>query len=194
MCHPFLRDARFWLVLLRIDREMAEEARQGRCRHCGGPLHRADYERQPRGIESVELSIEFRYRLSFSCGRKGCRKRLTPPSVRFLGRKVYLGALVVLVTAMRQGATPPGMRKLRDLFGVDRRTVSRWREFWQEAFCHTKFWEMRKGPLSRADGKLLPKSLLDGAAGSSLREKLQSVLRFLSPTTICGGLVLKAVG
>jgi hypothetical protein len=33
------------------------------------------------------------------------RKRRTPPSFRFLGRKVYLGVEVVLISAMRQGAT-----------------------------------------------------------------------------------------
>ncbi|NLS97786.1 MAG: hypothetical protein GXX96_37065 [Planctomycetaceae bacterium] len=38
--------------------------------------------------------------------RDGCRKRTTPLSVRFLGRKVYLGAVVVLVAAMRQGPSP----------------------------------------------------------------------------------------
>ena len=31
---------------------------------------------------------------------------MTPPSVRFLGRKVYLGAVVILISAMRQGPTP----------------------------------------------------------------------------------------
>jgi hypothetical protein len=192
MCHPFLRDARFWLALLRIDQDIAREAREGRCLHCGGPLHSADYRRKPRGIETDALSIEFRYRLSFSCGREGCRKRLTPPSVRFLGRKVYLGAVVVLVTAMRQGPTPPGMRKLRDLFGADRRTISRWQKFWEEIFCRTKFWAVAKGHfVPPADERLLPKSVLDRAAGESPEEKLRAALRFLAPITTRGGLALR---
>jgi len=33
----------------------------------------------------------------FCCAVDGCRSRATPPSLRFLGRKVYLAAIVVLV-------------------------------------------------------------------------------------------------
>jgi|SRR3989344_9371846 len=57
---------------------------------------------------------------------------MTPPSVRFLGRKVYLGAVVVLVSAMRQGLTPRRVRELSNLFGADRRTIARWQVFWRE--------------------------------------------------------------
>src|SRR6266478_7977922 len=53
------------------------------------------------------------------------RKRRTPPSFRFLGRKVFLGAVAVLVSAMRQGATAE--RQLCELVGVGRRTIARWR-------------------------------------------------------------------
>jgi hypothetical protein len=41
------------------------------------------------------------HRFSFCCDRDGCRNRATPPSVRFLGRKVYLGAVVMLISASR---------------------------------------------------------------------------------------------
>ena len=61
-----------------------------------------------------------RIRLSFCCDRDGCRKRTTPPSVRFLGRKVYLGAIVILISAMRQGPSPRRVRELSARFGVDR--------------------------------------------------------------------------
>lgn len=190
MCHAFLRDARFWLVLLEIDRDLAEEARQGRCRLCGGPLHCAHYRRKPRGVEAVELSLEFRYRLSFCCG--SCRRRLTPPSVRFLGPKVYLGAVVVLVTAMRQGPTPTGLRKLRELFGADRRTIARWQALWTEVFPATRFWRVEKArfmpPVEEGE---LPQSLLGAFAGSQLAEKLRAALRFLAPITVPGGLAVR---
>lgn len=193
MCHRFLFDARFWSVLFRIDRDLAEEARSGSCPHCGGPLHCADYPRKPRGVDPDTLPVEFLYRLSFCCGRDGCRKRLTPPSVRFLGRKVYLGAVVVLITAMRQGPTPRGMRELGRLFGADRRTIARWQEFWREVFCETKFWATARGRLMPpADETLLPRSLLDRVAGSTTAERLRGVLRFLAPITTSGGLALRA--
>jgi hypothetical protein len=56
---------------------------------------------------------------------------MTPPSIRFLGRKVYLGAVVILISAMRQGPTPRRVHELSSLFGVGRATVARW-----QAFCH----------------------------------------------------------
>jgi hypothetical protein len=191
MCHAFLRDARFWLALLAIDRDIAEEARKERCRRCGGPLHCAHYRRKPRGVEPGGLSVECLYRLSFSCG--ACRRRLTPPSVRFLGRKVYLGAVVVLVTAMRQGPTPTGSLRLRELFGADRRTIARWQEFWREIFPATKFWRLGKArfmpPVEEGE---LPRSLLEAFAGSALAARLKAALRFLAPITIPGGLTVLA--
>ena len=57
---------------------------------------------------------------------------MMPPSVRFLGRKVYLGAVVILISAMRQGPTPHRVHELARLFGVDRATVARWQAFWLE--------------------------------------------------------------
>lgn len=194
MCHRFLHDARFWLALLRIDQDIAEETREGSCPRCGGSLHRADYERKPRGVDTEALPVEFRYRLSFCCGREGCRKRSTPPSVRFLGPKVYLGAVVVLVTAMRQGPTPSGMRKLTELFGADRRTIARWQGFWKDLFPATRFWAAWKGHfMPPPEEATLPQSLLERVEGQSLEERLRRVLRFLAPiTTIRGGLTLKA--
>jgi hypothetical protein len=128
MYHELPRNASFWAFLFTIDQGLAEEARLKKC-PCGGCLHRANYLRKPRG-GGEELPQEYRSRLSFCCEREGCRKRVTPPSVRFLGRKVYLGAIVILVAAMRQGPTPRRVRELSRLFGVDRHTIARWRVFW----------------------------------------------------------------
>lgn len=190
MCHAFLQDARFWSVLLDIDRDIAEEARKGCCPFCKGPLHCAHYERKPRGFEAEGLAVEFRYRLSFCCGREGCRRRQTPPSVRFLGPKLYLGAIVVLVTAMRQGPTPRGLRELRTLFGADRRTISRWQELWREVFPATKFWAVAKARfMPPVEEKHLPHSLVDKFKGSTLETRMRDALRFLAPITTPGGLV-----
>ena len=193
MCHAFLRDARFWTALLEIDRDIAERAREGGCGLCGGPLHRACYERKPRGVKAQGLSLEFCYRLSFCCGRDGCRRRLTPASVRFLGAKVYVGAVVVLVTAMLQGPTPPGMRRLHSLFGANRRTVARWQKLWRKVFPSTKFWATAKAQFMPPvdDGKL-PHSLMERFGEATFEKKLQAVLQFLAPITIPGGLAMSA--
>jgi hypothetical protein len=101
MYHEFPGNASFWLFLFSVDRDLAETAHKQTC-SCGGRLHVANYPRKPRGAGD-DLPSEYGYRLSFCCDREGCRKRVTPPSVRFLGREVYLGVVVNLVNAMRQG-------------------------------------------------------------------------------------------
>src|SRR4249920_3425051 len=84
-----LADARFHEQLLVFDRDLAASARAARCRLCGGALHSGSYARKPRG-GPAGLGQEYAERFSFCCAVDGCRKRTTPPSLRFLGRKVYL--------------------------------------------------------------------------------------------------------
>ena len=138
-------DARFWSFLFAIDQDLAETARKEGC-SCGGRLHCANYPRQPRG-DADQIPKPQRIRLSFCCDRDGCRKRVTPPSVRFLGRKVYLAAVVILISAMRQGPTPRRLRELSQHFHVDRRTIARWQVFWRDHFPRTPFWKVARARL-----------------------------------------------
>lgn len=182
------RDASFWLFLFSIDQDLAETTRKGAC-PCGGRLHCANYSRKPRGGPD-KLPEAYRQRLSFCCARDGCRKRVTPPSVRFLGRKVYLGAVVVLVSAMRQGPSPRRIRELSRLFGADRRTIIRWQVFWREHFPQTPFWKVARGRLVPAvEIVTLPLSLIEAFVQSDDdHQGWGKLLRFLSPITIAGGL------
>jgi hypothetical protein len=91
MYHHSLRNSRFWLFLFSIDQDLAESTRKEAC-PCGGRRHCANYRRKPRGGPD-DVPESCRMRLSFCCDRDGCRKRATPPSVRFLGPKVYFGAI-----------------------------------------------------------------------------------------------------
>ena len=52
----------------------------------------------------------------------------------FLPGRVYVSVAVVLVAAMRQGPSPERLARLRDVVGVDRRTVSRWLSWWRDIF------------------------------------------------------------
>ena len=189
MYHDLFCDARFWAFLFSIDQDLANGARQKRC-PCGGRLHSAKYPRKPRG--SDHLSEGYGHRLSFCCDRDGCRKRLTPPSVRFLGRKVYLGAVVVLVAAMRQGPSPRRVRELSQRFGADRQTIARWQVFWQEHFPQTQFWKVARSRLvPRVMIEVLPLSLLHAYLGrGDPCRGWGDLLRFLSPITISGGLAI----
>jgi hypothetical protein len=175
-------DARLYAFLGACDRELAAEARAGGCLVCGGPVHAARYPRKPRG-GPADLGTACDTRESFCCARDGCRKRRTPPSLRFLGRKVYLGAVVVLVAAMRHGPTPTRVARLRALVGASPRTLARWRWWWREAFATSAFWRAAAGrfgtPVAR---ERLPASLLERFAGDA-RAQLVAVLRFLGPIT-----------
>jgi hypothetical protein len=188
--HNLPRNASFWAFLFSIDQDLAKSARQQAC-PCGGRLHSAKYPRKPRGDDN--LPEEYGRRLSFCCDRDGCRKRVTPPSVRFLGRKVYLGAVVILVAAMRQGPSPRRVRELSQLFGTDRRTIARWQTFWKEHFPQTRFWKVARSRLvPRVTIEVLPLSLLNAflGRGDPCRD-WERLLRFLSPITVTGGLVIE---
>ena len=186
-CPALPRGASFWSFLLSIDQDLAERTRQEGCA-CGGRLHRADYPRKPRGCPDT-LPDEYLRRFSFCCDRDGCRSRATPPSVRFLGRKVYLGAIVVLMAAMRQGPTPRRVRELSKLIGADRTTIARWQLFWQEHFPQTTFWKVARARLVPVfEIAAYPLSIVEAFVGIEVREGWKNLLRFLSPITITGGL------
>ena len=191
MYHKLFFDATFWTFLFSVDQDLAEVQRAESCPACGGRLHSANYLRKPRGPR--RLPKQQRYRLSFCCDRDGCRKRVTPPSVRFLGRKVYLGAVVILVAAMRQGPTPRRVRELTKLFGVDRRTIYRWRDFWNEQFPKTTFWKVARARLVPVFEIVdFPRSLLEAFVHSDDdRAGWEELLRFLSPITTPKGLEIK---
>ena len=186
MSHKHLKDARVYHFLDRIDRDLAARVQAAGCRHCDDRLHVANYPRKPRGVDAfVRLCGAFSVRYSFCCARDGCRCRATPPSVKFLGRKVYLGVVVMLITALRQGPTPPGAKKLKEELGVDRRTLKRWQEWWQEVFPRGQFWNEARRQLfphsPSADD--LPRSLTEVFGVETSVRQLLRCLRFLSPAT-----------
>jgi hypothetical protein len=190
LCHPFLSDPRFLVVLLGIDRDLAEALRAKGC-PCGGHLHKANYPRKPRGgpeCSDPEVSLRF----SFSCDTDGCRMRATPPSVRFLGRKVYLGVLVVLITAMRQGPTRRGYAELKAHFGADRRTIERWQRWWKEVFASSKFWQSARARIASLPEPLeFPRALVLVFQAES-PERAVDLLEFLSPITASSRLKMQA--
>ena len=179
MCHALLYDPKFLALLLRIDHELAAQARADGCR-CGGALHRADFPRKPRGCP-IEVRPDHSSRLSFCCSV--CRRRSTSMSVRFLGRRVYLGLAVVLVSARPAGPTPAAAR-LGLALGVARRTLGRWRVWWREQFPLTPLWRstcarfMPPVPTGQ-----LPGGLLERFTGPA-HEALMRLLVWLSPATV----------
>jgi hypothetical protein len=110
--------------------------------------------------------------------------------VRFLGRKVYLAVVVLLVAAMRHGPTPRRVRALAAHFGADRRTIARWQVFWRDTFPSTPFWKVARARLAPdIDLTALPRVLLDAfLRGPDDSGGWERLLRFLAPITIPGAL------
>ena len=113
--------------------------------------------------------------------------------MRFLGRKVYLAAIMILISAMRQGPSPRRVRELSTRFGADESTIIRWQTFWREHFPQTPFWKVARASfLAVGEIVSLPYSLVDAFLRRyPPREGWILLLRFLSPITVAGGLPIK---
>jgi hypothetical protein len=182
-----LQDRRVYELLEKVDRDLALRAQAGGCEHCGGALHRGDYPRKPRGGPLWEK------RYSFCCSGEDCRKRKTPASVRFLGRKVYAGVVVVLVSAMMQGLSGGRVKRLRQALEIDRRTLLHWREWWMGTFARGVFWRAERGRFRRPIvEEKMPLGLMR-AFGAEQSEGLVRLMRFLLPitTSSCKGVTAR---
>lgn len=130
------------------------------------------------------LDETYTIRLSFCCALDGCRRRNTPPSVRFLGRKVYLGVMVVLLTALQHGLTDRRRRQLIEQLDIPAQTLARWGHWWREGFTLTRCWRAQRDqflpPIPIAQ---LPGALLGRLTGATLAERLCQLLLLITPVT-----------
>jgi hypothetical protein len=117
---PLPIDDAFFQRLREMDRELFLRLKQSGCSHCkGGPLDTSNYQRKIRGMgEEAEL------RFSLCCRKEGCRRRLTPPSLRFLGRRVHAAFRIILGLEFRELLVIQPR--------IARQTLARWRNFWRE--------------------------------------------------------------
>jgi hypothetical protein len=176
VCHTPLLDANFYAFLYRIDQDLAATTQADGCLRCGNRLHKDRFRRKPRGGPA---GID-PFRLSFTCSQ--CDKRHTPPSVRWLGRKVYLAAIVVLASALRAGLSDHRAARLAEYINVPKRTIERWRRWWLQDFADSAFWKQARSRLMPPIVVVaLPASLLERFAGSDLSGQLVAVLQFLTP-------------
>ncbi len=182
MCHNLLKDSRFFEFLLKCDKDIAARVRAKGCPRCGGVLHSARYPRKPRGA-LIDLGQEYEKRESFCCSSPGCRGRTTPESLRFMGRKVYLGAAVILLAATDLQSSRKEMAQLRELVEVSVRTLNRWCRWWRRIFAVSPFWKAVSGRFDRpVDTDRLPLSLLERFGGNA-HEQVVAMLCFLAPVT-----------
>jgi hypothetical protein len=174
----------FWKMLVAIDEEIAAAVAARGCPRCGGRLHRGDYSRKPRGGLIAEVAEGEARRISLCCDREGCRKRALPPSVRFLGRKVYVGAAVVVACVIARLSTTAAAA--RRASGIATRTVRRWSRWWRDDYGQSPhFEEARSRLIPPVDRSELPGGLWDRFtmhAGDAL-VGLARLLGFVAPVT-----------
>jgi hypothetical protein len=139
MCQKPLLDTNFYAFLVCIDEDLAAQMQARGCQRCGTPLHKNRYERRPRGGGLIVLGEGRHFHLSLSCSK--CNKRHNPASDRFLSRRMYLAAIVVLASALHSGLTDQRIAQLTEWLGVPKRTIERWRAWWRQDFVDTTFWK-----------------------------------------------------
>lgn len=184
MYRDLLADASFHRRLREFDKELGQAERAEGCRLCRGVLHSARYRRKPRGLPAGHGDEDL-WRISFCCAVGGCRKRRTPASVRFLGPKVYLATVVVLVSVLRHGMTVGRIQRLSELAGIDRRTIERWQAWWRKVVPKTAFWRnARAAFMPPVDEARLPDVIMERFSGDP-PNRLMALLRFLAP--LAGG-------
>jgi hypothetical protein len=171
----------FFKGLVAIDEAIVERAAEEPCRDCGGPLHRGDYPRKPRGGLLADAAESFDRRFSLCCGREGCRHRATPPSVRFLGRRVYVGAVVVVASAF--ALTTIAASALVRATGIPARTTRRWLRWWRGPFTTTRpFVELSARLVPAPERRRLPAALLERLAVDP-SPAVAKLLAWLAPIT-----------
>lgn len=175
-----LKDGRLCKLLEEVDWDLAEAMRAEKCVHCGAKLHCGDFRRKPRGG-----LVPWDKRYSFDCSR--CRKRHTPPSVRFLGRKVYVGIVVVLVAAMMHGPNARRIDTLHEALGIDTRTLNRWRQWFLEELVQTPFWKANRARFMPVLNEAVMPYCLVESFNAEGREGLLKLMEFLSPITTTSG-------
>lgn len=121
-------------------------------------------------------------RFSFCCAV--CRRRQTPPSVRFLGGRRYGAVLVVLLCAARSWDVKSQVGRMSQLLGVEvsEATLARWASWWRHEVPSTPWWEVVRSRFSKPLlGKNLAAELVTEFAALASEDGMVALLEFLSP-------------
>lgn len=179
MFDQFTFGREFFATLEALDQAIARRVSASRCPACGGPLHAGNFRRKPRGALLAPEGETFVIRFSLCCGREGCRKRATPPSLRFLGRRVYLGVVVIVASLVAQTLGAVGAKGAT---GVPRRTTCRWLAWWRGPFLATAVLVAMRARLVGVDVGGVPRSIVERLPGTA-PEQTRTMLHLLAPIT-----------
>ena len=183
MLHDFfpgsiLSCARIWAFLTRIDAAEAERVRAEGCPRCGSCLDSAPFPRKPHGL-AASLRAGVR-RFSFCC--RDCRRRATPSSVRFFGRRFRVAPVFLAASFLVQRG---GFRltTVSERLGIPVTTLRRWRRWWCAIFPETRAWRLKRGELAPPPGEAPLVWLMRTIRGRSRRSRLLRSLVWLRPWT-----------
>ena len=104
-----------------------------------------------------------------------------PPSLRFLGRRVYVSAAVLLTSVVTMALS--SARACQRATGLPARTTRRWARWWREGFVATAVFTQLAGQLIGLDRRRLPRCLLEavGVAVAPADAAVRTVLSWLAP-------------
>jgi hypothetical protein len=173
-------EGEFFTGLMRFDEAVMRRVAASGCPLCDGPLHRSDYDRKPRGALIAPAGEEFVRRFSLCCGHEGCRRRATPPSLRFLGRRVYLAIVVIVASVVALTVRAAG--EIRGQTGVPVRTTRRWLGWWQGPFLSTEVFVSICARLIGVDVGRVPASIVGRLPGTGT-QRARTMLELLAPLT-----------
>lgn len=160
MLHDLRLGGELFAWLFDVDRQIARWVARLGCRYCAGPLYQSNYRRKPRGAQVAEAAEAFALRHSLCCGRESCRRRTLPPSLRFLGRRVYVEAVVLVATVV--SLVLGSVKAASKAMMVPVRTLKRWGVWWTESFPQSRAWhEIRSRLVPSPEQWLLPRSLYE---------------------------------
>lgn len=180
MSHALTAHFNFHAHLRLLDEASAVEVQRGRCPACEGRLDVANYPRKVRGLDvESEAAGGYARRFSLCCAREGCRKRATPPSVRFLGRRVFASVIFLLVAlgqaGVHAGASSPSTTK------PSWPTRKRWSWWWTRGLVLEPWFPLLAARLaSPLDREHVAEDLMSRFEGD-LAERVLRVLALLAP-------------
>lgn len=177
-----MSEPRFFLFLLEIDRYIAQSAHDQPCSHCAGRLNWGNFYRSGYGLPAGS-DESLRIRFSLCCREDNCRKRLTPPSLRYLRGVSYVTIVVVLLSAIQHGLSTSRAKTLKKELKVSRSTIARWLIWWRQDFATSSFWRAGRGRFGPTlDETCLPTAILKSFHNSHTNDEAAAVgvLRFLA--------------
>ncbi len=141
-CYTFPINATLFLFILTQDKKEAEDRWGKVCPHCKkGKLRWSNWSRKYNNPFEVELPDKFDVMFSLCCDCEGCRKRVTPVSIRFPIGSPNTAVTLILVELLSCGASSKRVANLVDILKVDERTIRRWLKAWRNPNVLTAWWK-----------------------------------------------------